>query len=64
MLVVEEKLVELNLLKNLDELEIEAKKMMGKTLITHQTGLEGKEVKRFISKRHQHFKRILLIMFS
>ncbi len=34
------------LIKNLEELEIEAKKMMGKILITHQTGPEGKEVKR------------------
>ncbi len=34
------------LIKNLAELEIEAKKMMGKTLITHQTGTEGKKVKR------------------
>ena len=34
------------LIKNISELEIEAKKMMGKTLITHQTGPEGKEVKR------------------
>jgi succinyl-CoA synthetase beta subunit len=34
------------LIKNLDELEGEAKKMMGKVLVTHQTGTEGKEVKR------------------
>jgi succinyl-CoA synthetase beta subunit len=34
------------LIKNIDELNLEAKKMMGKTLITHQTGPEGKEVKR------------------
>jgi len=34
------------LVKNAMELEIEAKKMMGKTLVTHQTGPEGKEVKR------------------
>ena len=34
------------LVKNIFELEIEAKKLMGKTLITHQTGPEGKEVKR------------------
>ena len=34
------------LIKDFKELEIEAKKMMGKTLITHQTGPEGKEVKR------------------
>ena len=34
------------LVKNLNELEIEAEKMMGKVLVTHQTGPEGKEVKR------------------
>ena len=44
MLEEEEKLVELNLLKNIIELEIKKKeacsfkKMMGKVLITHQTG--------------------------
>ena len=34
------------LIKNASDLENEAKKMMGKTLITHQTGPEGKQVKR------------------
>ena len=34
------------LIKNLNELETEAKKMMGKILRTHQTGPDGKEVKR------------------
>ncbi len=34
------------LVKNFSDLEAEAKKMMGKILITHQTGPEGKEVKR------------------
>jgi len=34
------------LIKNLQELDKEAEKMMGKTLITHQTGPEGKKVKR------------------
>ncbi len=34
------------LIKNISDLEIEAKKMMGKILVTHQTGPEGKEVKR------------------
>ena len=37
---------ELSLVKSIKELEDEAKKMMGKVLITHQTGPEGKEVKR------------------
>ena len=34
------------LVKNINDLELEAKKMMGKVLVTHQTGPEGKEVKR------------------
>ena len=34
------------LIKNLKELKKEAENMMGKILITHQTGPEGKEVKR------------------
>ena len=34
------------LIKNISDLEKEAKKMMGKILVTHQTGPEGKEVKR------------------
>ena len=34
------------LVKHIDELENEAKKMMGKVLVTHQTGPEGKEVHR------------------
>ena len=34
------------LIKKVDELELEAKKMFGKILVTHQTGPEGKEVKR------------------
>jgi len=34
------------LVKNVSDLETEAKKMMGKILITHQTGPEDKQVKR------------------
>ncbi len=34
------------LVKNIKDLENESKNMMGKTLVTHQTGPEGKEVKR------------------
>jgi len=34
------------MVKNLTELKVEAKKMFGKILITHQTGPKGKEVKR------------------
>ena len=34
------------ILNNLEELEKSAKKLLGKKLITHQTGPEGREVKR------------------
>ena len=34
------------LIKKVSDLEEEARKMMGKILVTHQTGPEGKEVKR------------------
>ena len=34
------------LVKDISDLENEAKKMMGKVLVTHQTGPEGKQVKR------------------
>ena len=36
----------IKLVKNIDNLETEASKLMGKRLITHQTGPEGKEVKK------------------
>ena len=34
------------ILNNLDELKIAAKELLGKKLITHQTGKDGREVKR------------------
>ncbi|MDT0159404.1 ADP-forming succinate--CoA ligase subunit beta [Bacillus sp. AG4(2022)] len=34
--------------KNLDEVRTYASEILGKTLVTHQTGLEGKEVKRLL----------------
>ena len=34
------------LVKNLEELKLKNKKMLGKILVTHQTGPEGKKVKR------------------
>ncbi len=34
------------LVKNSNDLYLEAKKMMGKTIVTHQTGPEGKQIKR------------------
>ena len=45
------------LIKNIPDLKIEAKKMMGKILVTHQTGPEGKEVKRYISRKLQTFQK-------
>ena len=49
------------LVKNLDELKSEAKKMMGKKLITHQTGAEGKEVKRlYIEEASEIAKELYL----
>ena len=49
------------LIKNLHELETEAKKMMGKVLITHQTGPDGKEVKRlYIEEASEILKEFYL----
>ena len=40
------KAVGVKLVKSIDELKKEAQEMFGKVLVTHQTGPEGKEVKR------------------
>ena len=49
------------LVKNVNDLEIEAKKMMGKILVTHQTGPEGKEVKRlYIEEASEILKEFYL----
>tara|TARA_B100000965_G_scaffold207021_1_gene172975 strand:- start:380 stop:1543 length:1164 start_codon:yes stop_codon:yes gene_type:complete len=49
------------LVKNISDLENEAKKMMGKVLITHQTGLQGKEVKRlYIEEASNILKELYL----
>jgi succinyl-CoA synthetase beta subunit len=49
------------LIKNIPALEIEAKKMMGKTLVTHQTGPEGKKVKRlYIEEASEIYKEFYL----
>ncbi len=49
------------LIRNLQEMILEAKKMMGKILITHQTGSEGKEVKRlYIEEASDIFKEFYL----
>ncbi len=49
------------LVKNLEELKLEAKKMLGKILVTHQTGPEGKKVKRlYIEEASQISKEFYL----
>ena len=49
------------LVKNVNDLETEAKKMMGKILVTHQTGPEGKEVKRlYIEEASEILKEFYL----
>ena len=45
------------LINDITELENEAKKMMGKILITHQTGSEGKEVKRLYIEEASKIKK-------
>ena len=49
------------LVKSISELEAVAKSIMGKTLVTHQTGPEGKEVKRlYIEEASDIFKEFYL----
>ncbi len=45
------------LVKSYKELEIEAKKMMGKVLVTHQTGPEGKVVKKIYVEEASNIAR-------
>ena len=50
--------------KNLDEVRTYAKEILGKTLVTHQTGPEGKEVKRLLSKKAATLKKnITLVLY-
>ena len=49
------------IVKSVDQLVVEAKKMMGKILVTHQTGPEGKEVKRlYIEEASEISKELYL----
>jgi len=49
------------LINNTKELEEEAKKMFGKVLVTHQTGPEGKEVKRlYVEEASDIYKEFYL----
>ncbi|WP_339249666.1 ADP-forming succinate--CoA ligase subunit beta [Sporosarcina sp. FSL W8-0480] len=43
--------------KNLDEVREYAKELLGKTLVTHQTGPEGKEVKRLLIEEGSDIKK-------
>jgi succinyl-CoA synthetase beta subunit len=43
--------------KNLDEVRIYANEILGKTLVTHQTGPEGKEVKRLLIEEGCNIKK-------
>ncbi len=45
------------IIKSLNDLEKESKKMMGKFLITHQTGPEGKQVKRLYIEEASEIKK-------
>ena len=49
------------LIKDKKNLELESKKMMGKKLITHQTGKEGKEVKRLYIEEASEIDRELYL---
>jgi len=49
------------LVKNLIEAKIEAKKMFGKILVTHQTGPKGKKVQRVYIEEASHIKRELYL---
>ena len=49
------------LIKKINELEQEANKMFGKILVTHQTGPEGKEVKRiYVQEGYEIYKELYL----
>ena len=49
------------LIKNFADLEKEATQMMGKTLVTHQTGPEGKKIKRlYIEEASEILKEFYL----
>tara|TARA_B100000963_G_scaffold358523_1_gene383354 strand:- start:540 stop:1700 length:1161 start_codon:yes stop_codon:yes gene_type:complete len=51
----------IKLIKNTSELQNEAKKMMGKVLITHQTGPQGKKVRRLYIEEASDISRELYL---
>ena len=49
------------ILDNIEDLEIEARKLLGKILVTHQTGPEGREVKRlYVEESSNIYKEFYL----
>ena len=38
--------------------------MMGKVLVTHQTGPEGKKVKNYILRKPQKFQKNFIVLLS
>ena len=50
------------LIKNFSELKTEAKKMMGKILVTIKLALKAKRLKDYILKKLQIFQKILSIL--
>ncbi|MFL0504672.1 ADP-forming succinate--CoA ligase subunit beta [Ureibacillus sp. 179-F W5.1 NHS] len=49
--------------KNLEEVRTYAKELLGKILVTHQTGLEGKEVKRLYIEEGSDIKKEYYLSF-
>ena len=47
------------LVKNLEELKLEAKKMLGKILVAHQTGLKAKVKRLYIEEASQISKNFI-----
>jgi succinyl-CoA synthetase beta subunit len=45
------------ILDNIEDLESEARKLLGKTLVTHQTGPEGREVKRLYVEESSNIEK-------
>ena len=47
----------IKIVNNINELKLQAKKLFGKKLVTHQTGLQGKEVKRLYLEEISEIKK-------
>ena len=51
------------ILDNIEDLESEARKLLGKTLVTHQTGPEGREVKRLYVEESSNIDKEFYLSF-